>query len=151
VKRRAFKLRPPPDPPEIEFHSTVAELLEWMLKPPALYTTFPAGWGKLPPRLAGWLKKCGLKAGMPDILIWHEGRCIGLELKKPGTSASSAQREMHAKLWGAGVLVYVCRRLEDVIAALRDAEFPLRPHHLDGVTDAPQAQSLEITTDGLTP
>lgn len=152
MKRRKFKLTASPDPPEIQFHAAVADLLDWLLLPPAVYTTFPAGWGKLPPAIAGWLKRCGLKPGMPDILVFYDHQCIGIELKKPGKSPSLAQREMHAGLLGAGVRVYVCLRMEEVIAALVEFNVPMRAHHLDGVVEhAAQTQSNEITTDGLAP
>ena len=65
----------------MDLHASVAGQLDWRLKRPAFYTTFPAGWGKLPGMVAGKLKACGLKAGMPDLLVWYEGRTVGIELK----------------------------------------------------------------------
>ena len=76
---------------EIDLHRSVAELLDWCLLPPAVYTTFPAGWGKLPPKTVGRLKACGLKTGMPDILVFNAGKTIGIELKRPGGRLSKAQ------------------------------------------------------------
>ena len=95
-----------------------------MLLPPALYTTFPAG-RLLPPGVGGLLKGLGLKAGFPDILLFKPRRCIGIELKA-GSSASSAQREMHAKLKACDVDVYICRSLEEVAETLHREAFPLR-------------------------
>ena len=111
---------------EIYFHTTVADLLDWVLLPPALWTTFPAGWGKLGKATAGRLHGSGLKAGFPDILIFFNGRCTGLELKVPGGKLSDKQKAMHARLAEAGVRVYVCYNIDEVIAALRQASLPVR-------------------------
>jgi hypothetical protein len=97
-------------------------LLDWVLMPPAIYTTFPAGWGKLTKGTAGRLYASGLKRGMPDILVFDVmRRVIGIELKAGANSVSAAQRDMFAKLQGVGVRVYVCRSQEDVIRALDNA------------------------------
>lgn len=111
---------------EASFHKTVADLLDWVLLPPALWTTFPAGWGKLGKATAGRLHGSGLKAGFPDILIFFNGRCTGLELKVPGGKISEKQRGMHLLLAQAGVRVYVCYDTDEVIAALRQASLPVR-------------------------
>jgi hypothetical protein len=97
-------------------------LLDWVLLPPAIFTTFPAGWGKLTKGTAGRLYASGLKKGMPDILVFDVMRkVIGIELKAGANSVSAAQRDMFAKLQGVGVRVYVCKSLEDVINALDSA------------------------------
>jgi hypothetical protein len=93
-----------------------------VLFPPAIFTTFPAGWGKLTKGTAGRLFASGLKKGMPDILVFDVGRrVIGIELKAGAGSVSAAQRDMFSKLQGVGVRVYVCWSLEDVIHALDNA------------------------------
>ena len=111
---------------ESQIHASVASLLDWILVPPALYTTFPAGVGKFSKAMAGQLKHRGLKAGMPDILVFYAGRCLGLELKKLRSYMSKAQVEMKAKLEAAGVHYVVCRSQDDVITALRYHEVPIR-------------------------
>ena len=124
---RPFNL--PHNPRESEFHVSVAELLDWILLPPAIFTTFPAGWGKLTKATAGRLYASGMKKGMPDILVFapvqppHPRRStvIGLELKVGANSLSSAQRTTFASLQAAGVRTYVCRSLEEVVAALDEA------------------------------
>jgi VRR-NUC domain len=144
---KRFKLRAT-DPAEVEFHRSVAELLDWILLPPTVWTTFPAGWGDLPIATAGRLKGCGLKAGMPDILVWrHDGRSIGLELKKVGKSASAKQREMHARLLGVGVRVYICETLEEVLQALAIFEVPLRSMHLDGEANGDQNAEARVAEE----
>jgi len=111
---------------EHQLHVSVAEMLDWMLKPPAMYTTFPAGVGKFSPALAGLLKKRGLKAGIPDILVFYHGRTLGIELKRPKGRQSEAQSEMSDKLKAAGVPVCVCHSVEEVFHELCAWRVPLR-------------------------
>lgn len=125
--KRPFRLTAPKSHPEDDLHISVAEWLDWMLLPPAVWTTFPAGWGKLPKATAGRLKTLGLKPGFPDILIFHDRRCVGIELKA-GSSTSSAQRTMHALLKAAGVNVYVARSIDEVRTVLFAEGLPMRRH-----------------------
>jgi hypothetical protein len=123
--KRPFRLRAP-EPSEGEFHKSVAQWLDWMLMPPALYTTFPAGWGKMDKATAGRLRGSGLKPGFPDILVFHGGRCVGIELKVGKNAESEEQLVMFPLLKAAGVNVYVCRSIDEVFAALRWENFPMR-------------------------
>jgi len=137
VRRRhapkRFRLRST-DPPEVEFHKTVADLLDWILLPPTVWTTFPAGWGELPISTAARLKACGLKPGFPDILIWrHDGHSMGIELKKPGKKPTAEQHDVHVRLGVIHVPVYVCVDINEVIMALRNFGLPLRKMAIDGV------------------
>lgn len=111
---------------EEQLHRTVAQFLDWMLKEPACYSTFPSGGYLLGKAAAGRLRARGLKAGMPDILVFHGGRAIGIELKSLKGRVSDAQKEMIPKLKAAGVPVYICRDFEGVIFALRNEGVPLR-------------------------
>lgn len=106
---------------------SVAQLLDWILLPPAFYTTFPAGWGVLSPMMAQRLKRSGLKAGMPDILLFFKSRCYGIELKTGKNALSPDQKETISQLGYAGVPVWVCRSVEDVISVLRIVKLPMRP------------------------
>jgi hypothetical protein len=129
-----FKLEPT-EPTESELHRTVAELLNWILMPPAMYTTFPAGWGVLTKATAGRLKGAGLKQGMPDILVFYGGRTIGIELKSYKGKLTRIQTEMHMRLLDAGVRVFVCNSTQTVMAALLEVGFPMR--RTRGANDAP--------------
>jgi hypothetical protein len=104
----------------------VAEMLDWVLLPPALYTTFPAGVGKFSPALAGILKKRGMKPGMPDILLFYCSTCLGIELKRPGGKQSANQIGMESKLRAAGVPVAVCHSVDEVLNEIRQWGLPLR-------------------------
>jgi hypothetical protein len=132
--KRPRPLNLPGSASEDEFHLSVARLLDWILIPPnVFYTTFPAGYGKLGKGMAGKLKAKGMKAGIPDILIFEKvpqpnrSHVIGLELKVAGRTASSAQRATHAALQAVGIRSYLCRDLEDVVSALTDAGIPHKP------------------------
>jgi hypothetical protein len=122
----ARSLNLPHHPKESELHKSVAELLDWVLVTPAMFTTFPAGWGKLSKATAGRLYASGMKAGMPDILVFdrhsHQTtKAIGIELKVGANSQTSKQRATAAALQAVGIRVYVCKSIEDVLAALKDA------------------------------
>jgi hypothetical protein len=126
-------------PTEYELQRSVADMLDWLLVPPAFYTAFPAGWGKLPPATAGLLKACGLKRGFPDILIIdHDGkvpypRVIGIELKRNDnkSTTSDEQDAMHQKLINAFCRVYVARTIEEVLDILDREQVHRRAHFLD--------------------
>lgn len=128
---------------EDEFHVSVAGLLDVCLRPPeTFWTTFPAGYGRLSKAMSGRLKAKGMKAGMPDILIFYRRNMVatftsthivGLELKVRGNSTSAAQRTTHALLQAVGVKTYLIRSLNDVIKALHDAGIPYRNVELQQV------------------
>ena len=98
----------------------VAELFGQLLKPPVLWTHFPAGAGKLPPATAGRLRGYGLKAGMPDYLVIANGITTWIELKTVVGRLSKVQEQTIAALREAGCPVYVCRNIEEVVLALNE-------------------------------
>lgn len=112
---------------EADLHKSVAHFLRWALVPPALFTTFPAGWGKLSKATAGRLYASGLAPGMPDIFVFGPGRrVVGIELKVPPNTATAVQRTMFAKLQAVGIKVYICTSIEDVADALKQEYVPCR-------------------------
>lgn len=82
--------------------------------------------GKRHAREAARMKGLGVVAGMPDIGICYRGRAMFVELKAPRGVVSAAQRETIRKLTYCGAPVMLCRSVEDVEAALREACVPLR-------------------------
>lgn len=110
---------------EIELHRAVAQFLDWCLVPPAMFTTFPAGWDRMSKSRAGMLRGCGLVKGFPDILIFSLGQTIGIELKFAKGRLSADQKRTHERLKAAGVSVHVCRDIADVEVALRMEGIPL--------------------------
>jgi hypothetical protein len=115
-----------------------------------MFTTFPAGWGKLTKATAGRLHASGLKKGMPDILVFDARqrmdvtKVVGIELKVGANAVSSAQRTMFAKLQAVGITVYVCRNIDDVIRALDEELIPHR--HINSQT----IPSLPIGAENVT-
>ena len=53
--------------------------------------------------------------GAPDIIICHQGRFIGLEVKQPGKPLSDAQRAFQARIRGAGGRYEVITSVDDII------------------------------------
>jgi hypothetical protein len=123
--------------PEESIQRTAADLLDRCLLWPAVWTHFPAGGYSLGPAASAKLKRAGLKAGMPDIIIWFEGRTVGIELKRVGGYRSKAQREMHPRLEQAGVPVYLCRTPESVLDALLREHIPVQPSFVHQLLDRP--------------
>lgn len=117
---------------EAQLHQAVANLLDTILLRPALWTTFPAGWGKMGKATAGRLHGAGLKAGFPDILVFHNGRAVGIELKTEKGLVSKDQTKMFLQLYEAGVRVYVCRNTDDVIGVLEQESLPHRRANIGG-------------------
>lgn len=111
---------------ELDLHQSVADFLSWTVLPPAVWTTFPAGWTAMRTGAAGRLKACGLKAGMPDILVFHDTRTFGIELKTLMGKLSAAQIEMSDRLAKAGIWVHVCHSIDDVHETLVAQRIPLR-------------------------
>lgn len=122
MTKKSRPLNLPGSANEDQFHLSVAELLDWILKPPTFFTTFPAGYGRLSKGMSGKLKAKGMKAGMPDIMIFDRygtvTKVVGLELKVGRNTTSAAQRTTHANLQAVNAKTYLVRNLNDVIAAL---------------------------------
>jgi len=129
-----------PVTPEDDLHEAVAHALDRLLLPPAMWTTFPAGAVPLPPQFAAKLSRLGLKRGWPDVLVLH-GRVFGVELKRHGGGLSrtrvvrtrsgavrvlDGQVDVFPRLVAAGMLIAVCRSVDDVLSALATWQIPLR-------------------------
>jgi hypothetical protein len=136
-----FRLTPPVVP-EQSLHESVADALDKLLLPPAMWTCFPAGSVPLPPQFAAKLARMGLKRGWPDVLVLHR-RLIGIELKRCGGRLSRTrvvrtrrgglreivgQEEMFPRLEAAGMTIGVCSSLPAVLAFLAACGVPLRMH-----------------------
>ena len=74
------------------------------------------------------MKRLGLAAGIPDIIIIRNGFTLWIELKAPGGTLSDAQKEMHRRLIQAHSVpvgpytrsgtVVVCKSIDEVRMAL---------------------------------
>jgi hypothetical protein len=107
---------------EAQLHKAVARYLWLALKPPVLWSTFPAGGGGI--RRGARLKERGLKAGMPDILVFAPGIVLGVELKTGKGSLSPEQKAMRDAFLALGMHWATCRSLYDVAKALSDYSVP---------------------------
>jgi len=89
-----------------------------------MFTSFPAGGGGQ--ARGRVLKSTGLRAGMPDILIFHDGYAYGLELKTGAVPLSPAQIATHEALRAAKIPVAVVRSLDEFRALLAGPWWPLQ-------------------------
>jgi hypothetical protein len=129
-KRPRLKLVAP-EPSEQNFHETAVQTLDFAVAPPAMWTCFPAGNVPLPPEYAAKLARMGLHSGWPDFLLVHRG-VFGIELKtavrtrRGGLRVVEGQVDTFPKLVKAGMRIAICRSIDEILAALRLWEIPLR-------------------------
>lgn len=110
--------------PEEALQTAVCKFLTFALAGNSWFGAIPLGGGG---RLRGaTLRRTGSKAGTPDLLILNDGRAIWLELKSEKGRVSDAQLYCHEQLKRARSPVYICRSVDDVIAALTAAGVPLK-------------------------
>jgi hypothetical protein len=108
---------------EIRLHIAVAGWLDKHLRPPAWFTTFPAGGGGEDRGKLLWQMK--LRSGVPDIFpILCHGRVYAMEIKVGNNKPSDAQIACHARLIECGVGIAVVRSVEDAIWALNHWAIP---------------------------
>ena len=117
VKRRAMRMT------EAQLQKQICMYLAVALKKTAWFSTFPAD-------RASSRGKIGLKLGVPDILIIHDGRAYWLEIKLPGKKVRDTQAETHLSLMFAGSPVEVVYELIDVVRALQYWQIPTNPVRL---------------------
>jgi hypothetical protein len=85
----------------------------------------PANGGWRSKAEAGTFKAMGVRAGVPDLLVWKQGGGhFQIELKAGSGRLSAAQTAWHGTLENLGHRVYVCRSLDDVERVLRAEGVP---------------------------
>jgi len=116
---------------------SVASFLDVALPWDACWFAVPNGGGRSKVE-AAILRATGTKAGAPDLMVFHNCRAYGVEIKAPPKMLKSGrlsrakprtsddQDAMHAKLHRAGVTVTIARSIDDVASFLRDHNVPLR-------------------------
>jgi len=101
---------------EDDLHEVVAAWLNKNLPDRTFWTTFPSGGGG---KIRGaQMKLKGLKAGVPDILIFGNNTVTCVELKSEKGVLSKDQKIVIPKLEQLGFKTYVCKSLADVQQAL---------------------------------
>ena len=71
----------------------------------------------------------GVIAGLWDVWILDRGRLIGIELRRPGYTASDirpSQHAFHAAAYRCGAMTYVCTSVAEVLHVLRTLHIPHR-------------------------
>ncbi len=113
--------------PETKLQQAVATYLMLCLKPPAWWTSIEHG-VEVAPAVAQRWASIGVKPGIPDVLIVHDGRCYWIECKAEKGTLSSAQLDTHEKLMHAGSTIHVCRSVDDLRRSLTLWDIPTREH-----------------------
>lgn len=117
--------KPPRQRTEATLQATLMADLETLLPRDAIAFSVPNG-GQRNIIEAANFKRQGVKAGIPDILICHQGRVVGLELKAQGGALSDSQKNMFPKLRTAGMRIEVARSHGEALERIQEMGVPLR-------------------------
>lgn len=98
--------------PEQSLHQSVARYLDVALPKDVFWTTVPAGGGGA--KRGAFLKSCGYRAGVPDLMFIIRGQAWFIELKTPKGRLSPAQIETAEAINRAGGVVVVARSVDEV-------------------------------------
>lgn len=102
------------DQPEFRLQCAVADLLRFRAVPGLYWTAIPNG-EKRTPETGARLKRAGVRAGNPDLLLIFNGRAIGLELKAEGGRQTETQRDTETDWTLAGGLYACCKGYQAAI------------------------------------
>lgn len=113
--------------PEEDIQKQVAEYLDLALPPDLRWWHTPNQRGTRKKWEVALLKALGVKPGVQDITIVGRGpRVIIIEMKSGAGSLNKAQKDWRDFYRSVGIPWFLCRSLEDVIAALEDCGVRLR-------------------------
>jgi hypothetical protein len=77
-------------------------------------------------RLSGYLQRQrGCRAGLPDLLVVHQAKTIGIEVKSRRGVPSRTQKQICAELRAAGAEYWLVRSARAALAALARSNVPL--------------------------
>jgi hypothetical protein len=85
---------------------------------PNLFAFHPWSGGYRSPIEARVMSGAGVRSGLPDVVLIHNGKVLGLELKAPGGKLSPAQTSAHRQLRAAGCEVATAVDLDEALACL---------------------------------
>jgi hypothetical protein len=105
--------------PEQQLQKAVRDHLRWRAAPGTFAFHCPNG-GARSPIEARIFKSQGVVAGVPDVIILHDGKTYGLELKAAGGRLSPAQRGCHAQRRAAGAEVATAVGIDAALAQLAE-------------------------------
>ena len=111
--------------PEASLQRAVHQYLSWALPADAVHFAIPNGLMRSK-KAAARAQGEGVRAGIADLCVIHQGRPLFIELKAARGVLSAAQRTMMAKLYYCGCDVVVCKGVPEVQAALQHLGVPLK-------------------------
>ena len=89
--------------------------------PRAVVFAVPNG-GSRNTREAAEMKSDGVRAGAPDLIVLHAGRCIGLEVKRPGGGRGQAHQKAFGRAMREAGGAWVCvQSVEEAVAAVKES------------------------------
>lgn len=103
--------------PEQAIQKAVIAHLKQRSVPGLVWTHCPNG-GYRRPVEAAIFKSLGVRAGVSDLLLWHNRKSFALELKAPGGRATDAQREFLADMDKAGASTSIAEGLDAALHTL---------------------------------
>lgn len=110
--------------PEQVLQQAVADFLCLALRPPVLWSAFPAGGGGA--IRGGILKSMGLQAGWPDVLVLAPGPIVvGIELKAGKGKQSEQQIRIQNGFVDCNASYAIARTVNHVEVVLRQNDIPL--------------------------
>ncbi len=130
-----------PVPLERQIHLGVCRLLTLNARPGIVWF-HTANERRTTPRQGAFLKRMGVKAGVPDfVILTPEGACF-LEIKRPGKSLSLAQKTFFAAVYTMGYEYGTAQSIDDAVRLLKG--WNVLPSH----RAAPQDKSEQQVIDG---
>lgn len=119
----------PPEPPrlaeEANLQRSIVQYARWALPTTALMFHVPNG-EKRSKKTGGILAGLGVRAGIPDLILFHDSQALCIEVKVKNTYPSMVQKQMHLKLLRCGIDTAVVRSLDEFIDAVE--QFGVRLH-----------------------
>jgi len=85
---------------------------------PGIFAWHPFSGGYRRPVEAAIYKGLGARAGLPDVMVLHNGKLFCLELKIPGGRATDKQLECISQLREAGAFTCIAEGLDRALACL---------------------------------
>jgi hypothetical protein len=113
--------------PEQQLQMAVASFLRVALRPPTIWTAFPAGGGG---RVRGaQLKAMGLQPGWPDLLVMYYTKTaplvVGIELKAGKGKQTPEQKAVESTFNYLGAYYFIARSVDEVEGFLKGVGIPL--------------------------
>jgi hypothetical protein len=103
--------------PERALQIALVGHLQWRAPPDLWWAHYPSGGRRS--RIAGAiLKGMGARAGVPDLLLVSRGKLFAIELKSDHGRLSPVQRETHAAMRKAGVVIGVAGDIDQALGLL---------------------------------